>query len=62
VDEDSVTPALHTLADAVLTLDAGAVDPVLIGQALSIRLAPSADQAGRSTHFDDVRLDWQLLP
>ncbi|MEO1087218.1 MAG: Ig-like domain-containing protein, partial [Acidobacteriota bacterium] len=62
VDEDTVTPALHTFADAVVTLDADTVDPALIGQELSIRLAPSAVQAGRSTHFDNVRLDWQLLP
>jgi len=61
-DQDSFTPALHTFSDAVLTLDADTVDPSLIDQPLAIRLGISATEAGRSTHFDHVRLDWQIVP
>ncbi len=57
-DTDSVDPDPLTFTDAIAIAPADAIPPALIGQPLSIRLDISSDTAARSTHFDDVRLEW----
>jgi len=55
-DADTVDPPAGEFLDAVAVVDSDALDPALLGQALSIRLTISSTDAPRSTHFDDVRL------
>ncbi|MCG8461061.1 MAG: Ig-like domain-containing protein, partial [Holophagales bacterium] len=57
-DSDTQDPPALSFVDAVAVASAGSIPPSLLGQPLSIRLGISATEAQRSTHFDDVRLDW----
>lgn len=55
-DENGVDPPVGEFQEAVATVTADGIDPGLVGQRLSIRLALTSRQFPRSTHFDDVRL------
>ncbi|MEM6794967.1 MAG: Ig-like domain-containing protein, partial [Acidobacteriota bacterium] len=58
VDQDSVDPQPLTFEDATLIVSADSVPPELYGEPLAVRLSLSQAAAQRSTHFDDVRLEW----
>ncbi|MEO1085869.1 MAG: Ig-like domain-containing protein, partial [Acidobacteriota bacterium] len=58
VDQDTQVPPLTEFRDAVAVATAAQIDPSLAGQPLAIRLRLGSDAAQRSTHFDDVRLEW----
>jgi hypothetical protein len=55
-DEDSFVPPLEEFQDSSAGVESSALPSELLGQPLSIRLTITANEADRSTHFDDVRL------
>lgn len=58
-DSDSIDPAVDSFQDAFCQVSSDDVPPSLLGQALAVRLGISANEADRSTHFDNVRLTRQ---
>lgn len=55
-DSDTIQPVTGSFSDASATVIANSVDPLLLGQALTINLTISSTEEDRSTHFDLVRL------